>query len=112
MNLTPSSKSSFLAGFCFWGLVWLAITELDEIAGCLRLRRWLGTERCLDWVNQHKALTLLGSECVNYGIYGVSNPLGVTFAMGGTLCNAIVVCLLIPARARIRSLLSRRSLTR
>lgn len=69
-------------------------------------------ERCLDWVNQHKALTLLGSEACNYGIHGVSNPLGVTFAMGGTLANALVVLLLIPARTRIRSLLSKRSLTR
>jgi hypothetical protein len=112
MNITPSAKSSFAAGVGFWVLLWLAILKLDEIAGCLRLRRWLSTDKCLAWVDQHKALALLGTECCNYGIHGVSNPLGVTFAMGGTVTNVIVICFLIPARTRIRSLLSRRSLTR
>jgi hypothetical protein len=112
MNITPSAKSSFVAGIGFWVLLWLAILKLDEIAACLRLRRWLNTERCLNWVNQHKALALLGSECCNYSVHGISNPLGVTFALGGTLTNLIVICFLVLARTRIRSLLSRRSLTR
>jgi hypothetical protein len=112
MNLTPSSKSSFVAGIGFWTLLWLAVAKLDEIASCLRLRRWLSTEKCLAWISQHKSLTLLGTECANFSVHGISNPLGVTFALGGTLVNAIVICLLVPARTRIRSLLSRRSLTR
>jgi hypothetical protein len=110
MNLTPSAKGSFLAGVGFWVLLWLAVLKLDEVAGCLRLRRWLNTERCLAWVNEHKALALLGTECANYSVHGISNPLGVTFAMGGTFVNVIVICFLVPARERIRSLLSRRSL--
>jgi hypothetical protein len=112
MNLTPSSKSSFLAGVGFWVLLWLAVLKLDEIAGCLRLRRWLSTDRCLAWVDQHKTLALLGTETANFAVHGISNPLGVTFALGGTVTNVIVICFLIPARTRIRSLLSRRSLTR
>jgi hypothetical protein len=41
MNFTPSTKGSFIAGVGFWVLLWLAVLKLDEIAGCLRLRRWL-----------------------------------------------------------------------
>ena len=108
MIVTPSSRGSFLAGVAFWSLVWLSVTKLDEIAACLRLRRWLSTERCLAWVDQHRALTLLGTECSNYATHGISNVLGVTFALGGTLVNVVVICLLIPLRARTRALLARR----
>jgi hypothetical protein len=109
MNFTPSTKGSFMAGVGFWALLWLTVAKLDEIAGCLRLRRWLSTDKCLNWISQHKALALLGTECANYSVHGISNPLGVTFAMGGTLVNVIVICFLAPARTRIRLLLSRRS---
>lgn len=61
MSFTPSSKSSFIAGVGFWVLLWLAVLKLDEIAACLRLRRWLSTDRCLAWVDQHKALALLST---------------------------------------------------
>lgn len=110
MVLTPSTKGSFLAGIGFWTLLWLAVAKLDEIAACFRLRRWLSTDKCLAWVNRHKALTLLGTECGNYGTHGIANPLGVTFALGGTLVNAIVICVLVPLRSRVRALLSRSSL--
>lgn len=98
MVITPSARGSFLAGVGFWALLWLAVLKLDEIAQCLHLRRWLSTDKCLAWVNKHRALSLLGTECANYSVHGISNPLGVTFAIGGSAVNFLVICVLLPAR--------------
>ena len=83
MVLTPSAKGAFLAGIGFWTLLWLGVAKLDEIAECLHLRKFLGTEKCLAWINRHRALSLLGTEAMNYGSHGIQ-PLGVSFAIGGS----------------------------
>ena len=111
MNLTPSMKGSFIAGIGLWLLLWAALFKADQIAELGGIQRWVNSERCFRWIREHKSTSLIGTEAVNYAHTGL-DPLGVTFALGGTLTNLIVICFLVPARTRIRSLLSRRSLTR
>ncbi|MCU1286384.1 MAG: hypothetical protein JWO13_2734 [Acidobacteriales bacterium] len=103
MIFTPSSKGSFVAGAGFWMLVWASVFKADDLADILRVRRWLSTDRCLDWVRNHKSTSLLITEGVNYTTHGISNVLGVTFAMGGTFTNVLVIFLMLPIRAVLRS---------
>jgi hypothetical protein len=104
-NLTPSTKGAFLAGIGLWVLFWAALFKSDEVAEAAGIERWFSSERCLNWVRQHKSTSLLGTELFNYGTHGISDQLGVTFALGGTLVNLLVICVLLPVRA----LLKRRS---
>ena len=101
MNLTPSSKSSFLAGIGLWCLIWLSLFKADEIAEAGGFQRWVSSERCLRWIRNHKSTSLLGTELFNYGHTGL-DPLGVTFAIGGTLTNVLVIYFLLPLLDRIK----------
>jgi hypothetical protein len=38
----------------------------------------------------------------NYGTHGISDPLGVTFALGGTLVNVLMIYVLLPMREKAR----------
>ena len=101
-NLTPSSKSAFLAGIGLWVLLWASLFKSDEIAEAAGIERWFSSERCLNWVRQHKSTTLLGTELFNYGTHGITDPLGVTFAIAGTLVNLLVIFVLLPVRALLK----------
>jgi hypothetical protein len=101
VNLTPSSKSSFLAGIGLWCLIWLSLFKADEIAKAGGFHRWISSERCLRWIRQHKSSALLGTELCNYAHTGL-DPLGVTFAIGGTLTNVLVIYLLLPILNRVK----------
>ncbi len=83
MTLTPSTKGSFIAGVGLWCLIWAALFKADEIAAAGGLQRWVSSEQCLRWIRNHKSTSLLGTELFNYGTHGISDPLGVTFALGG-----------------------------
>jgi hypothetical protein len=102
MILTPSTKGSFIAGVGLWLLFWASLFKADEIAEVLHLQQWLNSARCFHWINRHKSTSLLTSELVNYGTHGISDPLGVTFALGGTLVNIIMIYLFLPSRERLR----------
>lgn len=97
MNFTPSAKSSFVAGLGFWSLLWVALFKSDRVAEALGLQQWLSSERCLRWIRTHRSATLLATEVWNYSTHGL-DPLGVAFALGGTLTNVAVVCALLPIR--------------
>ncbi len=95
MNLTPSTKGSFIAGIGLWSLIWAALFKADEIAELGGFQRWVSADRCLRWIRQHKSTSLIGTELCNYAHTGL-DPLGVTFALGGTLVNALMIYLLLP----------------
>ena len=95
MNVTPTARGSFLAGMGFWILVWAALFKGDEVAELLRMRRWLSSRRCLSWITQHKSASLITTELVNYGSHGI-DPLGVSFALGGSIVNALMIYLFLP----------------
>ncbi len=99
MDLTPSAKGAFLAGIGLWVLIWAALFKADDIAQAVHLEQWVSSTRCLGWINRHKSTSLLTTELVNFS-HGTADPLGVTFALGGTLVNVLMICLLLPCRER------------
>ena len=109
MNLTPTQRGSFLAGVCLWLLLWAAVFKSDEIAELDSVSRWINllglgphpAERCIRWVTQNKSTALIGTEFCNYAHTGL-DPMGVSFAMGGTLTNLIVIFILLPMLNRAK----------
>jgi len=101
MNLTPSTKSSFIAGVGLWVLLWALLFKADEIAEAGGFQRWVSSERCLRWIRNHKSTSLLGTELCNYGHTGL-DPLGVSIAIGGTLTNVLVIYFLLPMLERAK----------
>jgi len=101
-NLTPSTKGSFFAGIGLWVLLWASLFKSDEIAKAAGVGRWFSSERCLGWIHRNKSASLLGTEVFNYGAHGISDPLGVTFALGGTVVNLLVIYVLLPVRALLK----------
>jgi len=101
MNLTPSTKGSFIAGVGLWCLVWALLFKGDEIAKAGGFQRWVSSERCLRWIRNHKSTSLIGTELCNYLHTGL-DPLGVTFALGGTLVNVLVIYFLLPMLERAK----------
>jgi len=88
-------RGSFLAGIGLWVLIWAMLFKGDEIAKAGGFERWVSPDRCLRWIRNHKSTSLIGTELINYSHTGL-DPLGVTFALGGTLTNLLVIYILIP----------------
>ena len=101
MNLTPSTKGSFIAGVGLWCLIWASLFKADEIAQAGGFQRWVSSERCLRWIRQHKSTSLISTEILNYSHTGL-DPLGVTFALGGTLVNVLMIYFLLPMLDRAK----------
>lgn len=106
--LTPSASSAGLAGGTFWGLVWVTISKMNVVTQKYSLLRRLNGERLMDWVAEkwdHKVITLMITEFINYAIHGITNPAGVIFAIGGTITNTFVIFVALPVRRwrRLRS---------
>src|SRR5579864_3402975 len=101
MNLTPSTKGSFIAGVGLWCLIWALLFKADEIAEFGGIQQWINSDRCLCWIRNHKSTALVGTELCNYAHTGL-DPLGVTFALGGTLTNVLVIYVLLPMLNRVK----------
>lgn len=99
MTFTPSTKGAFLAGVGLWILGWLALFKLDNIFRDTPLRRFATSQRCIHWINRHRSATLLGTELVNYGTHGISQPDSVVFAIGGTIVNVLMIFCVLPMRS-------------
>lgn len=95
MTFTPSATSSFVAGIGFWGLVWSMAVKIDRLFSFFGLRLKL-SNKILDFVRREKVLSLCCTEIVNYSVHGISNPLSVAFALGGTFVNIIMIFLVVP----------------
>jgi hypothetical protein len=94
MLLTPTMVGAILAGICLWTLFWAALHKIEEIP---YVRDILTTNDCLDWIQQRPGLTILLTEATNYLAHGTS-PIGVGFAMGGTMVNMLAIYGYIPSR--------------
>jgi len=102
MTLTPSATSSAAAGFTFYGMVWLALMELDDVAKILHINSWVRSRDVLRWIIDHKSVALICTECFNYSVHGITQSIAVTFALGGTLCNGIMIYGILPLMNKIR----------
>lgn len=101
MQITPTMRGSFFAGIGLWVLVWALLFKSNEIAQAGGLQRWVSSDRCLRWIRNHKSTSLISTEILNYSHTGL-DPLGVTFALGGTLTNALVIYVLLPMLDRAK----------
>jgi hypothetical protein len=104
MIFTPSATSSFSAGAVFWGMVWATLGKLNELVHFLGFKKSHPREILLRWINAHKVVTITLTEAVNYSVHGISSPLGVTFALGGTLVNLCMVTFIVPIWCRLSKL--------
>jgi hypothetical protein len=101
-TFTPSATSSGIAGFTFWGMCWTALAKIDKIAELFHVSRWVKSKNVFGWILKNKALSILCSEIVNYSIHGVQSTLGVTFAIGGTVCNALMIFIGLPVINKVK----------
>ena len=102
MVLTPSTTSGGIAGFTFWSMIWIALAEIDNLGKLFHLPKFISTKPVLRWIIEHKGISILCTELVNYGIHGIRSTTGVVFALGGTLCNAITIFFVLPVINRIK----------
>jgi hypothetical protein len=101
---TPTASSEVSAGAGLSLIGWSMVFKIDTIAKLFRCGRWVSKESVLAWINANKVLTLLFTEVFNFGIHGVESPSGVTFALGSTVVNTVMIFFVVP----IRQLLHRR----
>ena len=104
MIFTPSSTSSFSAGAVFWGLIWATLGKLNELVQFVGFKKSNPRQAVLRWINAHKVVTITLTEAVNYSVHGISSPLGVVFALGGTLINLLMVTFIVPIWCRLSNL--------
>ena len=98
MLLTPTMIGAILAGICLWTLFWAALHKIEEIP---YVQDFITTNQCLDWIQERPGLVILLTEATNYLVHGISSPIGVGFAMGGTIVNLLMVYGYIPGRKLI-----------
>lgn len=93
MMLTPTAQSSAIAGFALWLVGWMTFFKIDHLPF---IGRFVNKERCIDWIMANKVLTLLITEIFNFGVHGISNATSVTFALGGTAFNSLMIFMFLP----------------
>lgn len=93
MTLTPTAQSSAIAGFALWMVGWATLFKLDHLPF---VGKMIKKDRVISWVSQNKVLALLCTEIFNFGVHGISNPASVTFALGGTAFNALMIFVFLP----------------
>jgi len=104
MTFTPSATSSLSAGTIFWGMIWATLGKLNELVHFVGFKKANPRQTVLRWINAHKVVTITLTEAVNYSVHGISSPLGVVFALGGTMVNAFMVTFIVPIWCRLSNL--------
>jgi hypothetical protein len=89
-TFTPSATSSVVAGIGFWALVWSLLIKSDRATKFFGVKTNIWS--CVaSFVYKEPILALSITELINYSVHGISNPLSVMFALGGTICNVIMI---------------------
>jgi hypothetical protein len=108
---TPSASSSVVAGMGLWVLAWSFVAKLDSVAKLCHLDSFIDKDKFLDWVTDHKGISLIATELLNIGSHGMgTDSLGVTFSLGGTIVNAFVICIILPLRRMTKAFTGRQVL--
>jgi len=92
-TFTPSATSSVVAGVGFWALVWSLFMKSDRATQFFGLKTHIWPS-IFSFVNKEPVLALSITELINYSVHGISNPLSVMFALGGTMCNIVVISII------------------
>lgn len=101
-TFTPSSRGNLAAGIGLWLLAWAALFKLNDLGSLCGFQRWCSRDNCLRWIRGHKSTSLLITEGINFATHGISDPLGVTFALGGTLVNVFMIYVVLPSLDRLK----------
>lgn len=94
-TFTPTASSTAIAGASLWALVWTMVGHIDTVIAPFGFRNKFLSRRIRRWVNRNKGLTICITEIVNLSHAGL-NPLGTTFAIGGTVFNLIYIFCINP----------------
>ena len=105
MTLTPTAQSSAIAGFALWLVGWATFFKIEKVP---LVGRFVNREKSTEWISENKVLTLLITEIFNFGVHGIANPTSVTFTLGGTAFNTLMIFLFLP----LKQMFKRRRSTR
>ncbi len=72
---------------------WATLFKLDHLPF---VGKFVNKDRIIAWIKANKVLTLLCTEIFNFGVHGISNPASVTFALGGTAFNVLMIFIFLP----------------
>lgn len=95
-TFTPTAASAVTAGFGFWALVWAVLAKIDTVLTLFGFKRTQYGKRGRKWINANKGLALCITEVFNFSVHGITNPAAVTFAIGGTIFNALYIFFINP----------------
>lgn len=98
---TPSAVSSFTAGVVLNSILWSLIYKVKSISKMIYLDRFVNEDAILNWINMNKVIAFAIAKFINLSMHGM-NALGVSMALGGSLIDAIVCWIAVPAMARNR----------
>ena len=93
LALTPTAQSSAIAGFALWFVGWMTFFKLDHLPF---VGKFVRKDKAVEWILKNKVLTLMCTEMFNFGVHGISQATSVTFALGGTAFNALMIFVLLP----------------
>jgi hypothetical protein len=93
ITLTPTAQSSAIAGFALWLVGWATFFKMHAIPV---IGKFVNQENATAWIAKNKVLTMLITEIFNFGVHGISNPASVTFALGGTAFNTLMIFIILP----------------
>lgn len=99
--ITPTIFSSAVAGAGFWSLAWATLFEVDTLLSGFGVKIRI-RDKTLSWAERNKARALITTEFVNFGIHGLTSPVGLAVALGGTVVNSFMLFVGLPVRRRIR----------
>ena len=88
-TFTPTASRTAIAGASLWALVWTMVGHIDTVIAPFGFRNKFLSRRIRRWVNRNKGLTICITEIVNLSHAGL-NPLGTTFAIGGTVLTSFI----------------------
>lgn len=97
MLITPTQRGTFIAGAGWWALVWSLLFKSQKLP---MVGKFVPRERILNWIENNKIMTFMMGEMINLATH--TGVLGVTFALGGTCINSLIIFVLFPFRKILR----------
>jgi len=88
-------------------MVWAGLRKPNEPVRFVGFKRARPRESALRYIDCHNVIALTETEVVNHSVHGISSLLGLTFALGGTIVNTLMVTFVVPIWCRLTRLESR-----
>lgn len=98
---TPSTTSSFTAGFVLNAILWSLLVKIESLAKLIWLDGFVNSDRILGWINENRLVSFALAKFINLGLHGL-NTLGVSMALGGSLVDALMCWVVVPRIVKSR----------